>query len=58
MPAPLPPVGPATKPPVFVMSCDPLGCWTSDGARLPHAGRNPLDERVRCRVQGQLVVCL
>jgi hypothetical protein len=49
---------PGYKPPVSVMSCDPLGCWTSDGARLPHTGRNPLDARVRCSVQGQIVFCL
>jgi hypothetical protein len=57
-PAPLPPVTPGTRPPVTVMSCDPLGCWTSNGARLPHTGRDPLDPRVRCTVQGQIVVCL
>ena len=56
-PAPLPPPLPTSRPPVFVMSCDALGCWTSDGARLPHVGRNPLDARVRCSVQGQLVMC-
>jgi hypothetical protein len=53
-----PPPLPGYKPPVSVMSCDPLGCWTSDGARLPHTGRNPLDARVRCSIQGQIVVCL
>ncbi len=53
-----PPPLPGYKPPVTVMSCDPLGCWTSDGARLPHTGRNPLDARVRCSVQGQIVMCL
>ncbi len=52
------PPPPGYRPPVTVMSCDPLGCWTSDGARLPHTGRNPLDARVRCSVQGQLVICL
>jgi hypothetical protein len=57
-PAPLPAPGPTYRPPVTVMSCDPLGCWTSDGARLPHTGRNPLDARVRCSVQGRMVVCL
>lgn len=57
-PTPLPPARSVSRPPVSVMSCDPLGCWTSDGARLPHAGRNPLDARVRCTVQGQIVVCL
>jgi hypothetical protein len=57
-PAPLPAPVPGYRPPVTVMSCDPLGCWTSDGARLPHTGRNPLDARVRCSVQGRLVVCL
>jgi hypothetical protein len=57
-PAPLPAPVPGHRPPVTVMSCDPLGCWTSDGARLPHAGRNPLDARVRCSVQGRVVMCL
>ena len=56
-PAPLPAPVPAHKPPPTVMSCDPLGCWTSDGARLPQIGRNPLDARVHCSVQGRLVVC-
>jgi hypothetical protein len=56
-PAPLPAPVPGYRPPVTVMSCDPLGCWTSDGARLPHTGRNPLDARVRCSVQGRVVVC-
>lgn len=55
-PAPLPP--PDRRPPMSVMSCDAAGCWTSDGARLPHTGRNPLDPRVRCSVQGQVVMCL
>jgi hypothetical protein len=57
-PGPLPSPVPGHRPPVTVMSCDPLGCWTSDGARLPHTGRNPLDARVRCSVQGRMVVCL
>jgi hypothetical protein len=57
-PPPLAAPSPSYKPPVTVMSCDPLGCWTSDGARLPHTGRNPLDARVRCSVQGRMVVCL
>ena len=56
-PAPLPAPLPGHKPPPTVMSCDPLGCWTSDGARLPQIGRNPLDARVHCSVQGRLVVC-
>jgi hypothetical protein len=56
-PAPLPAV-PGHRPPVSALSCDALGCWTSDGARLPHTGRNPLDPRVRCSVQGQVVMCL
>lgn len=49
---------PRPKPPPAVMSCDPNGCWTRDGVRMPHAGRDPLDPRVQCSVQGQLVVCL
>jgi hypothetical protein len=57
-PSPLAPPVPTYRPPEGVMSCDPLGCWTSGGARLPHAGRDPLDARVRCTVQGQIVVCL
>ena len=57
-PTPTPAPMPAYRPPEGVMSCDPLGCWTRGGARLPHAGRDPLDPRVRCTVQGQIVVCL
>jgi hypothetical protein len=49
---------PGSRPPPFVTSCDALGCWTSEGARLPHTGRNPLNARVRCSLQGQIVVCL
>jgi hypothetical protein len=56
--APQPPPSPVLRPPESVMSCDPLGCWTGSGARLPHTGRDPLDPRVRCTVQGQIVVCL
>jgi hypothetical protein len=52
-----PPAVSIPRPPV-VTSCDPNGCWTSDGSRMPHAGRDPLDPRVRCSVQGKLVVCL
>jgi len=46
---PLPPV---------IMSCDTIGCWTSDGERLPQFGRSPFDPRVRCSVQGRVVMCL
>jgi hypothetical protein len=46
------------KPPAVVTSCDAGGCWTSDGLRLPQVGRNPQDSRVRCSVQGSVVVCL
>jgi hypothetical protein len=45
-------------PPVTLRSCDPNGCWTSDGQRVPHAGRDPLDPRVHCTLQGRLALCL
>jgi len=57
---PLAPPPPAvlSRPAPVLRSCDALGCWTSDGARLPHTGRDPLDPRVRCTLQGRVVVCL
>src|SRR5262245_28829653 len=52
-PAPLP----ARPSPPAVTHCDGIGCWTSDGERLPQLGRSPYDPRVHCTVQGRFVVC-
>jgi hypothetical protein len=46
------------RPSSIVTSCDANGCWTSDGARLPRVGRDPVHPTARCSVQGQLVMCL
>jgi hypothetical protein len=56
---PLPPA-PANRPaaPTIVTSCDSLGCWTSDGQRLPHAGHQQLlGPRGICSVNGAVVQC-
>jgi hypothetical protein len=58
------PPAPAAAPPVLsrpapsLRACDANGCTTSDGLRVPHTGRDPLDPRVRCTLQGQVALCL
>jgi hypothetical protein len=54
----LPAPPPIRAPSPTVTSCDPGGCWTSDGARVPRVGRNPPDPVGRCNLQGNVVVCL
>jgi hypothetical protein len=54
---PAPPPLPARAQPPFIARCDGLGCWTSDGERLPQAGRSPFNARVQCAILGYLVVC-
>jgi hypothetical protein len=54
------PTVPAPKhvePPVVTTSCDPLGCWASDGSRLNRVGQNLLGPRGLCGVQGTLLQC-
>jgi hypothetical protein len=45
------------QPTPMVNSCDAAGCWMSDGSRMPQVGKNPLDPKVRCTVQGEFVLC-
>ncbi len=59
MPAPLrppmvPPAGapPAAVAPPSIVSCDPAGCWASDGSRLTRVGPQLLGPRGLCSPQG------
>jgi hypothetical protein len=56
VPPPPPPVELRRATPT-VNGCDAGGCWMSDGTRMPQAGKNPIDPRVRCTVQGAFVLC-
>lgn len=53
----------APPPPVMVprlpviTSCDPGGCWDSDGTRLHRAGPNLMGPRGLCTVQGNVLNC-
>lgn len=49
---PPPPAVPST-----VTSCDPNGCWTSDGSRLQRVGPNLVGPRGVCSTQGVLLQC-
>jgi hypothetical protein len=51
-PLPPPPAAPAT-----ITSCDPNGCWTSDGSRLQRMGPNLVGPRGMCSAQGVLLHC-
>ena len=61
--APPPPLIVAPPPPVTVprlsviTSCDPGGCWDSDGTRLHRAGPNLMGPRGLCSVQGNVLNC-
>lgn len=48
---------PRNAPPTVVTSCDPTGCWASDGSRLDRMGQNLLGPRGLCSVQGNLLQC-
>jgi hypothetical protein len=50
---------PAPTAPSAVTSCDPQGCWTSDGQRLQRHGPGPdlLGPRGVCSRQGTLLHC-
>ena len=43
--------------PIFVTSCDPAGCWASDGSRLQRSGSKLLGPRGLCSVQGTVLHC-
>jgi hypothetical protein len=57
------PVLPPTPPPrradapAVVTSCDPAGCWASDGSRLNRMGPNLVGPRGLCTQQGVLLQC-
>lgn len=54
-PEPQPP--PLAQVPVVITSCDPTGCWASDGSRLNRMGQNLLGPSGLCTVQGTLLQC-
>lgn len=61
-PLPPPPAGipvplPRTAPPVSITTCDALGCWASDGTRLPRAGPNLIGPRGFCTAPGGVLHC-
>jgi hypothetical protein len=56
-PAPPTPPSPRAQAPTTLLSCDPTGCWASDGSRLNRMGQNLLGPRGLCTVQGTLVQC-
>lgn len=61
-PLPLPPAGipvplPRAAPPVSITTCDALGCWASDGTRLPRAGPNLIGPRGFCTAPGGVLHC-
>lgn len=59
-PAAPPRVAPAPiRPPplVTLTACDPLGCWTSDGQRLPQHGPHLLGPRGLCVPHGPFLAC-
>lgn len=56
---PVPPASPAPaieRPPV-VTSCDPAGCWDSNGTRLNRAGPQLIGPRGVCTTVGTTVHC-
>jgi hypothetical protein len=52
----LPPPLAIERPPV-ITSCDPGGCWDSNGTRLNRAGPNLIGPSGLCTVQGALLSC-
>lgn len=53
---PRPPSQPIAQPPV-VTSCDPGGCWDSNGTRLNRAGPQLIGPRGACTTVGETVYC-
>ncbi len=57
-----PPLGVAPPPvaiprPTVITSCDPGGCWDSNGTRLPRTGPNLMGPGGLCSVQGNFAYC-
>jgi hypothetical protein len=56
-PSPPVPAAPSALMPNVVTNCDPNGCWTSNGTRLPRSGPSLVGPRGACQLQGTLVIC-
>lgn len=54
--APPPPAAAIPRPPV-ITSCDPGGCWDSNGTRLNRAGPNLIGPNGLCTASGALLNC-
>ncbi|MCA0242673.1 MAG: hypothetical protein LCI02_17625 [Proteobacteria bacterium] len=52
-----PPPVPAPRPPVSITSCDPVGCWASDGSRLQRAGPMLIGPRGMCSSAAGVLSC-
>lgn len=58
LPAPVPPPpAVAIERPATPATCDPSGCWTSDGAHLRHVAPNIVGPAGLCVQQGGVVYC-
>ncbi|MDB5872526.1 MAG: hypothetical protein JWQ07_1968 [Ramlibacter sp.] len=58
LPAPAPPAPPlAISRPAAITTCDPAGCWDSEGRRLNNMGPLLIGPRGPCTLQGGLVNC-
>lgn len=56
--APAPPPPPLAIPrPTVITTCDPAGCWDSEGRRLDNFGPLLVGPRGPCTVQGGLAAC-
>lgn len=61
-PVPVPRVAPPAssavpRGPVVVGVCDPFGCWSQDGVRLPRAGPYLVGPRGLCTASGPFALC-
>jgi hypothetical protein len=62
-PSPSPPAAAAPSPslsiprPIVITTCDPAGCWDSEGRRLNNMGPLLMGPRGPCSVQGGLASC-
>ena len=52
-----PPAPPAAGRPAAITSCDPGGCWDSEGRRLNQLGPVLVGPQGACTVQGGVVAC-
>jgi hypothetical protein len=57
-PPPAPPPQLTIPRPAVITTCDPAGCWDSDGQRLNQMGPILMGPRGPCSLQGGVVTCL